>query len=60
MLFSAQLIKMHAQDFLDQRIIEGGYFKPSYGTGKIQSAIQEIVEIMNYSINHRDLKITYD
>ena len=34
---------MHAQDFLDQRIIEHGFFTPQYETGSVENAITEIV-----------------
>ena len=43
MLFSSQFIMMHAQDFLDQRIIEHGFFTPQYETGSVENAITEIV-----------------
>ena len=29
-LFSSQFMRMHAQDFLDQRVMEHGHFAPHY------------------------------
>ena len=60
LLFSCQFIKLHAQDFLDQRVIEHGRFTPHIEEGKIQDAISEVVAIMNFSVQHKDLKINFD
>ena len=60
MLFSSQLLLMHSHDFLDQRIIENGYFVPHYETGRLETAISEIVKIMNFSTQKRNLVIMFD
>ena len=52
-------MKMHAQDFLDQRVLDYGHFTPLYEKGNLGDAIMEIVKLMNYSVSHRDLKIDF-
>ena len=60
MLLSSQFIMMHAHDFLDQQLIEHGNFKPYFDTGYLEDAIAEIVQMMNFSVHKRDLKIQFD
>ena len=57
MLLSSQLILMHTHDFLDQQLIEHGKFVPYYDTGFLKDAISEIVQMMSYSVQKRDLRI---
>ena len=59
-LFSSLFIQMHAQDFLDQRVLDYGHFTPFYEFGSPVDAMVEIIEIMRYSISHRFLTIAFD
>ena len=59
-LLSSQLIMMHVNDFLDQKLIEHGNFEPYFDTGSLKNAISEIVQMMNFSIHQRNLKIRFD
>lgn len=59
-LFASQFIKMHVHDFLDKRVLDYGHFTPLYENGCLADAILEIIEIMQYSIHHRPLKILFD
>ena len=60
MLLSSQFIMMHAHDFLDQQLIEHGNFVSYFDTGMLDDAISEIVQMMNFSVTKRDLKIQFD
>ena len=42
---SSNMLFLHAQDLLDQRIIEHGGFVPLYTKGDVNEAISEIVEL---------------
>ena len=59
-LLSSKFLSMHAHDFLDQQIIEHGTFVPHYDIGRVETAISEMVQIMNYSIQKRKLSIEYE
>ena len=60
MLLSSQFIMMHVNDFLDQQLIEYGNFAPYFDTGRLEDAITEIVQMMNFSIHQRNLKIKFE
>ena len=60
MLLSSQFIMMHVNDFLDQQLIEHGNFAPYFDTGRLEDAIMEIVQMMNFSIHQRNLKIKFE
>ena len=47
----------HANDLLDQRIIESGGFVPSYTEGSISQSIFEIVEMVRWTLERRDIQI---
>ena len=53
-------MQLHAQDLLDQRVLDYGNFVPLYEYGSVVEAIMEIINIMRYSISHRDLRIEFD
>lgn len=50
---------LHAQDLLDQRIIEQGKFAPCYSKNKVSDAISEIVNMVNLTLDQTQLKIVY-
>ena len=51
------MLFLHAQDMLDQRIIEHGSFVPLYTKGYVREAICEIVELLNLTLTETQLKI---
>ena len=59
-LLSSQLILMHAHDFLDQQIIEHGNFVPYFEVHNMIDSINEMVQIMNFSVQKRKVRITLD
>ena len=59
-LLSSQFILMHTHDFLDQQIIEHGNFVPYFEVQNIIDAIVEMVQIMNFSVQKRKVRISYD
>ena len=54
------MVLMHANDLLDQRIIEHGSFVPHKTSGSISAAIKEIIDLMNSTLVDRNLTIEYD
>ena len=56
-LVSSQMVTLHANDLLDQRIIKEGCFVPLYTSGSLLDSINEMIELMNSTLISRDLKI---
>ena len=54
-LVSSQMVLLHANDLLDQRIIEEGYFVPLYTSGSIFDSISEMIELMNSTLVSRSI-----
>ena len=42
-LISSQMVMLHANDMLDQRIIENGSFVPFYSIESVKAAITQMV-----------------
>ena len=59
-LISSQMVMLHANDMLDQRIIENGSFVPLNTIASVKSAILEMIELINLTLYARKLKITFD
>ena len=56
---SSQMLLLHTQDLLDQRIIESGQFSPNLTLERVQKVIGEIVKMVNFTLNEDRLKIEY-
>ena len=59
-LLSTKKVILHANDLLDQKLIQNGRFSPSYSPDSVSRAIVEIVKIISMTINERDVKIIID
>ena len=57
---SSSLVLLNARDLLDQRIIEEGIFRPCYKPGDVKTAIKEMIELMQSTLQEKNLKIKYD
>ena len=57
-MVSSNILLLHTQDLLDQRIIEYGNFKPCFTLGSVKNAIQDMTNMVNLTLNKR-LKIKY-
>ena len=44
------MVMLHANDLLDQRIIENGNFVPNITSGSIIEAINEMIELINSTL----------
>ena len=51
------MVMMHANDLLDQRVIEKGNFIPNLSLGSIIETVKEIIELMNSTLTERDITI---
>ena len=56
---SSNMLMLHAQDLLDQRIIENGSFEPQLSQGSVSDAIFEIVNMMRLTLTQTKLRIEY-
>ena len=56
---SSQMLLLHTQDLLDQRIIESRQFSPNYTLERVHKVINEIVKMVNFTLNKDNLKIEY-
>ena len=54
------MVMMHANDLLDQRIIDNGSFVPNLTSGSIIDTLSEIIELMNTNLTERNLEITLE
>ena len=59
MLIACQLVLMHTNDLLDQRIIENGSFIPHRTSGSISTALKEMIDLVNSTLVDRNLIIEY-
>ena len=59
MLVSSQMVMLHANDLLDQRIIENGCFVPNLTAGSIKETVAEMIELMNSTLMFKSLNITF-
>ena len=51
------MLMLHANDLLDQRLIEHGSFLPVYTQGSIVGAIKEIIRAFNLTLYQKSVKI---
>ena len=54
-LISSQMVMLHANDLLDQRIIENGSFVPLYTAGSVSQAMLEMVQLIRLTLHRRKL-----
>ena len=54
------MVMLHANDLLDQRIIEIGNFVPNMTSGSIIEAIKEMIDLINYTLTNRNIKIVLE
>ena len=54
------MVMLHANDMLDQRIIENGSFVPQYALGSVREAILEMIQIIKLTLFDRKFDICYD
>ena len=59
-LLCTKQVTLHANDLLDQKLIQNGRFCPSYSPDSVHRVIVEIVKIISMTINQRDVKIILD
>ena len=53
------MLMLHANDLIDQKIIENGAFVPYFAKGSVVDAIAEIVSIFDLTLEHRKLQIIF-
>ena len=56
---NSKLIRFYANDLLDQRILKNGSFKPLRSYQSAFHAILEIIQIIRWNVQHRNLKIDF-
>ena len=57
---STQLLMMHANDLLDQRVIEQGSFNPTISPTDVYQTIIEMVQVIRCTLTHREVKIIFE
>ena len=53
-------VLLHANDLLDQKLLQNGQFTPSYRQGSLFRAISEIVRIASMTIQKHDIDVVLD
>ena len=59
-LITTQMLMLHANDLLDQRLIEHGKFVPAYAKGSVIAAIREIVTVFKLTLEQRSVSIEFN
>ena len=59
LVVNSKLVRFHANDLLDHRVIQSGKFVPSPTVSVVEDAILEITEMMNWNLQNRNLKIDF-
>ena len=54
------MVMLHANDLLDKRIIENGSFTPYLTSGSLKEAVVEMVDLMNQTLQFRNLEIRFE
>ena len=57
---SSKGLLLHANDLLDQRIIQNGRFAPAYTHGSVTHAIHEIVRLVEFTLVRKKITIKCD
>ena len=57
---SSQMLMLHANDMLDQRIIENGSFVAHPTIGSPAATIREMTNLISQTTRHKDLQIICD
>ena len=57
---TSKLVFFHANDILDQRIISKGSLSPVISYQSVSKSLLEIVEMMQWTIQNKGLKIRFD
>ena len=60
LLISSNLVKIHANDLIDQQIISFGEFKPDYIMGSVVDALNEIVTLFMLQLSGSSKKLKTD
>ena len=58
-LTTTLMLMLHANDLIDQKIIENGAFVPKFTKGSVVNAIKEIISIFDLTLEHRDIQIKF-
>ena len=53
------MVMLHANDLLDQRIIENGCFTPNLTSGSLRDAVMEMIDLMNQTLQFKSLEIKF-
>ena len=56
-LVSSQMVLLHANDLLDQRIIQEGCFVPLYTSGSLLDSINEMIDLVNSTLASKAMEI---
>ena len=58
-LFSSNLVLYLVNDLLDEQYIRVGHFTPLFEVGLISDAVQEVIDLAQFSESYTRLNITY-
>jgi predicted transcriptional regulator len=59
-LISSKQVRLHAYNFLDQKLISSERFQANYSLGSVTEAIHEIVEIIQLTLVRKDVVVATD
>ena len=56
---NSKLVQLHANDLIDYRIIQNGTFVPEIQPHNVRDVIAEIIQIINWTLQKKELKIEF-
>ena len=56
---NSKLVRFHANDLLDHRVIQSGKFVPSPSVSCVEHAMLEIIDMMSWTLDRQNLKIDF-
>ena len=59
MVINSKLVRFHANDLIDHRVIQSGKFIPSLSISSVEAAMQEIIDMMSWTLDRSNLKIEF-
>ena len=59
-LISSKQVRLHAYNFLDQKLISSERFQANYSLGSVTEAIHEIIEIIQLTLVRKDVVVATD
>ena len=59
-LLCTKQVLLHANDLLDQKLLQNGRFTPAFSQDSVRRVIEEIVHIVSMTVSNRNIELSVD